>query len=79
MKCPFSLHADARLLAQSNRNLVLDPRQKIARRAIFHERSRTRPAHRRLHLRLQQNRHAFRLDKIRGPPKTPQNMSRRPM
>ena len=73
------LHADARLLAQPNRNLVLDPRHKIARRAILQERSRTNPAHQRLHLRLQQNRHAFRLDKIRGPSKTHQTMFREPM
>src|SRR5580704_8836418 len=72
-------HYTPRLLAQPDRNLVLDPRSQIARRRLLCQRSRTHRPHRRVHRRLQSDRPPLRLDQIRGPPEAPQTMLRRPV
>ena len=69
----FPLHADAGLLAQPGRNLVLDPARKVAARRLVHFRRPTPRAHRCLHRNLQPTRQAIRLDQSQGPSKTHQS------
>jgi hypothetical protein len=72
-ECAFPLHADAGLLAQPGRNLVLDPARKVATRRFVHFRRATPRAYRCLHRNLQPARQAIRLDQSQGPSKTHQS------
>ena len=45
----FPLHADPRILAQSDRNLVLGPHHSVAQRRLLRQRQRTRGPHQRFH------------------------------
>src|SRR4029079_10079712 len=69
----FPLHADAGLLAQPGRNLVLDPARKVAAWRLVHFRRPTPRSHRCLHRNLQPTRQAIRLDQSQGPSKTHQS------
>src|ERR1700686_3537124 len=71
-KRSFPLHADARLLAQPSRMLVLHPRWIVAQRRELYRDHPTQETHRCLCRQLQSNRPAVRLEQIRGSPKTPQ-------
>jgi hypothetical protein len=75
----FPLDADPRLMAQSDRNLVLNPDRAVAQRRVLRQRQRPHRAHRRLHRPIQSNGSPLRLDQVRGPPKAPQTMFRGPM
>jgi hypothetical protein len=78
-KLSFPRHANPRFLAQSDRNLVLDPDRAVAQPRLFRQRQGPHRAYRRFHRRLQPDRQTLPLNKVQGPPKTPQTVFRRLM
>src|SRR3954451_14999140 len=78
-KCSLPFHADPRLLAQSGRVLVLDPRRPIPARSKLHWRRSAQETHRCVHRALQPNRPSLRLEQIRSPSETSQTAFRGPL
>jgi DDE superfamily endonuclease len=70
------LHADPYVMAEPDRNLVLDPGKPIVERGLVRQRRRTGGSHRKLHHQLQRQRPPTCLDQKRRPLKAPQAMFR---
>src|SRR4029077_3808059 len=67
-KRPLPFHPDAVVVAQSDRDLVFHPSRPIAERRIVHLGRRVAGAYQCIHLSLQRDSHAIRMDQEEGPP-----------